>query len=128
MLDFEKLDGLLPAVVQDAISGEVLMVGFMNPEAYAATRQSGEVTFYSRSRKKLWRKGETSGHRLLVRELRVDCDGDTLLLRVEAQGPGVCHEGFRSCFYRRVESDGSLRVTEKRAFSPETVYQKGARP
>lgn len=128
MLDFEKLGGLLPAVVQDAASGEVLMVGFMNSEAYAATRQTGEVTFYSRSRKKLWRKGETSGHRLVVRELRVDCDGDTLLARVEARGPGVCHEGFRSCFYRRVEGDGSLRVTEERAFSPETVYPKGARP
>ena len=126
MLDFEKLEGLLPAVVQDAASGEVLMVGFMNEEAYAATRESGEVTFYSRTRKKLWRKGETSGHRLVVREMRVDCDRDTLLLRVEAQGPGVCHEGFRTCFYRRVEKDGSLRVSEERAFSPEKVYGKGA--
>jgi len=125
MLDFEKLEGLLPAVVQDAASGEVLMVGFMNEEAYAATRESGEVTFYSRSRKKLWRKGETSGHRLVVREMRVDCDRDTLLLRVEAQGPGVCHEGYRTCFYRRVEEDGSLRVSEERTFSPEKVYGKG---
>jgi phosphoribosyl-AMP cyclohydrolase len=125
MLDFEKLEGLLPAVVQDAASGEVLMVGFMNEEAYAATRESGEVTFYSRTRKKLWRKGETSGHRLVVREMRVDCDRDTLLLRVEAQGPGVCHEGFRTCFYRRVEEDGSLRVSEERTFSPEKVYGKG---
>ncbi|MBZ5527414.1 MAG: phosphoribosyl-AMP cyclohydrolase [Acidobacteriia bacterium] len=125
MLDFEKLEGLLPAVVQDAASGEVLMVGFMNEEAYAATRKCGEVTFYSRTRKKLWRKGETSGHRLVVREMRVDCDQDTLLLRVEAQGPGVCHEGFRTCFYRRVEEDGSLRVSQERAFSPEKVYGKG---
>ncbi len=87
-LDFTKLDGLLPAVIQDAGSGEVLMLGFMNAEAYAATQASGEVTFFSRSRNKLWRKGEQSGHVLRVREMRVDCDVDTLLIRVEALGPG----------------------------------------
>jgi len=127
-LDFSKLDGLLPAVVQDAKSGEVLMVGFMNAEAYGATLESGEVTFFSRSRGKLWRKGEQSGHRLLVRELRVDCDADTLLVRVEALGPGVCHEGYRSCFYRRIEPDGSAAVVAERVFDPAAVYTEGAKP
>ena len=126
-LDFSKLDGLLPAVVQDARSGEVLMVGFMNPEAYAATLESGEVTFFSRSRGKLWRKGEQSGHRLLVREVRVDCDADTLLVRVEVSGPGVCHEGYRSCFYRRLARDGSVTVAAERVFDPAKVYGEDAK-
>ena len=126
-LNFEKSGGLVPAVVQDAQNGEVLMVGFMNAEAFAATRESGEVTFYSRTRQRLWRKGERSGHRLVVREMRVDCDADTLLLRVEAKGPGVCHEGYRSCFYRRLEADGRWSVTEARAFSPESIYSEGKR-
>ncbi len=126
-LDFSKLDGLLPAVVQDARSDEVLMVGFMNAEAYAATLERGEVTFFSRSRGKLWRKGEQSGHKLLVREVRVDCDADTLLVRVEAPGPGACHEGYRSCFYRRLERDGSAAVAAERVFDPATVYGEDAK-
>src|ERR1700724_1030728 len=113
-LDFTKLDGLLPAVIQDAGSGEVLMLGFMNQEAYAATRASGEVTFFSRSRNKLWRKGEQSGHVLRVREMRVDCDVDALLIRVDALGPGVCHEGYRSCFFRQVSPDGESKVIAER--------------
>jgi phosphoribosyl-AMP cyclohydrolase len=121
-LDFSKLDGLLPAVIQDAASGEVLMLGFMNAEAYAATRASGEVTFYSRSRNKLWRKGEQSGHVLKVRDIRVDCDVDTLLIRVEALGPGVCHEGYRSCFFRRIIANGEAKVVEDRVFDPKAVY------
>jgi phosphoribosyl-AMP cyclohydrolase len=121
-LDFSKLDGLLPAVIQDAASGEVLMLGFMNADAYAATRASGEVTFYSRSRNKLWRKGEQSGHVLKVRDIRVDCDVDTLLIRVEALGPGVCHEGYRSCFFRRIIANGEAKVVEDRVFDPKAVY------
>jgi phosphoribosyl-AMP cyclohydrolase len=121
-LDFSKLDGLLPAVIQDATSGEVLMLGFMNAEAYAATRASGEVTFYSRSRNKLWRKGEQSGHVLKVRDIRVDCDVDTLLIRVEALGPGVCHEGYRSCFFRQIIANGEAKVVEDRVFDPKAVY------
>ena len=121
-LDFSKLDGLLPAVIQDAASGEVLMLGFMNAEAYAATRASGEVTFYSRSRNKLWRKGEQSGHVLKVRDIRVDCDVDTLLIRVEALGPGVCHEGYRSCFFRQIIANGEAKVVEDRVFDPKAVY------
>jgi phosphoribosyl-AMP cyclohydrolase len=124
--DFTKLDGLVPAIVQDAKTGDVLMLGFMNEEAFAATRSSGDVTFFSRSRKKLWRKGEQSGHTLRVRELRIDCDNDTVLLRVDPLGPGVCHEGYESCFFRRLEADGSPAVIAKRTFDPAAVYGKGA--
>ena len=124
-LDFAKLDGLVPAIVQDAASGEVLMLGFMNEQAYRETRASGEVTFFSRTRNKLWRKGEQSGHVLRVREVRVDCDGDTVLVRAEPVGPGVCHEGYRSCFFRRLDPDGSTEVVAARAFDPATVYSSG---
>jgi phosphoribosyl-AMP cyclohydrolase len=126
-LDFTKLGGLLPAVIQDAKSGEVLMLGFMNAEAYAATRASGEVTFFSRSRNKLWRKGEQSGHVLRVREMRVDCDADALLIRVDALGPGVCHEGYRSCFFRRLSAGGAADIVDERVFDPNTVYGKDGR-
>ncbi len=127
-LDFSKLDGLVPAVVQDFTTGEVLMLGFMNQEALAVTLATGAVTFYSRSRKKLWRKGEQSGHWLLLRELRVDCDADAVLARVEAVGPGVCHQGYRSCFYRRLEPDGGTRPIAERVFDPVQVYrQEGER-
>ncbi len=122
-LDFTKLDGLLPAIVQDAQTGEVLMLGFMNEEAYAATQASGEVTFFSRTRNKLWRKGGQSGHVLRVREMRVDCDVDTLLIKVEALGPGVCHEGYRSCFFRRLSPGGEAEVVEERKFDPKDVYK-----
>jgi phosphoribosyl-AMP cyclohydrolase len=124
--DFTKLDGLVPAIVQDAKTGDVLMLGFMNEEAFAATRASGDVTFFSRSRKKLWRKGEQSGHTLRVREIRVDCDNDAVLVRVDPLGPGVCHEGYESCFFRRLEPDGSPAVIAKRTFDPAAVYGKGA--
>jgi phosphoribosyl-AMP cyclohydrolase len=126
-LDFKKLDGLLPAVIQDAASGEVLMLGFMNAEAYAATQSSGEVTFFSRSRNKLWRKGEQSGHVLKVREIRVDCDVDALLIRVDPIGPGVCHEGYRSCFFRELSTNGEARVVAVRMFDPNAVYGKDSR-
>jgi phosphoribosyl-AMP cyclohydrolase len=98
-MDFSKLDGLIPAVIQDADSAEVLMVGFMNEEALALTRQSGYATFFSRTRNTLWMKGETSGNRLQVVEMRTDCDDDTVLLKVKRLGDGnVCHTGDRSCF------------------------------
>ncbi len=126
-LDFKKLDGLIPAVIQDAGSDEVLMLGFMNAEAYAATQSSGEVTFFSRSRNKLWRKGETSGHVLKVRDIRVDCDVDALLIRVDALGPGVCHEGYRSCFFRQLSATGEDAVISERAFDPNAVYGKDSR-
>ena len=100
-MDFSKLDGLIPAVIQDATSQEVLMVGFMNQEALDLTRQTGFATFFSRTRNKLWMKGETSGNRLQVVEMLTDCDDDTVLVKVNRQGDGnVCHTGERTCFYR----------------------------
>jgi phosphoribosyl-AMP cyclohydrolase len=119
---FEKNNGLVPAIVQDHATGEVLMLGFMNEKALVETRRTGQAVFFSRSRNRLWSKGESSGHLLKVLEMRVDCDSDTLLLRVQAIGPGVCHEGYRSCFFRRLESDGTAAVTEDRAFDPSEIY------
>jgi len=121
-IDFQKSGGLVPAIIQDERSGDVLMLGFMNPESLAETQRTGEVVFFSRSRNKLWKKGESSGHVLRVREMRVDCDFDALLVRVEVAGPGVCHEGYLSCFFREVEPDGSTKVIAERTFSPEKVY------
>lgn len=121
-IDFAKAGGLVPTIIQDHRSGEVLMLGFMNSVSLEETQRSGEVVFFSRSRNKLWKKGESSGHVLKVREVRVDCDADAILVRVEAVGPGVCHEGYRSCFFRTLESDGKLKITEERAFAPEAVY------
>jgi phosphoribosyl-AMP cyclohydrolase len=120
-LDFSKLDGLVPAVIQDYASGRVLMVGFMNEEAFRLTVETGFATFYSRSRRKLWMKGEHSGHRLAVKEIATDCDQDSVLVRVEALGPGVCHNGYQSCFYRRLE-DGAWVEAEARTYDPDTVY------
>lgn len=120
-LDFKKLDGLLPAVIQDWQTGRVLMVGFMNDEAFKKTLETGNAVFYSRSRNKLWLKGETSGHKLVVKEITTDCDMDTVLVKVEALGPGVCHEGYESCFFRRLE-DGAWKVTDERAYDPSKVY------
>lgn len=106
-LDFDKLSGLLPAVVQDSANGEVLMVGFMNREALERTLQEGYVTFFSRTRQQLWMKGETSGNRLKVVVASTDCDRDSLLLRVEVEGAGlVCHRGTRSCFTEPVQMQG----------------------
>jgi phosphoribosyl-AMP cyclohydrolase len=123
---FEKSGGLVPAIVQDGRTGEVLMLGFMNAEALAETQRTREAVFFSRSRNRLWRKGETSGHVLRVVELRIDCDGDALLLRVEPAGPGVCHEGYCSCFFRRIEENGGVRTIEERTFDPDKVYAPGA--
>lgn len=121
-LDFSKLDGLVATVVQDHKTGRVLMVGFMNEESWRKTVETGFVTFYSRSRNKLWMKGETSGHRLVVKEISTDCDHDAVLVKVDAIGPGVCHEGYESCFFRRL--DGSeWKVTEQRAYDPGEVYK-----
>ncbi|MFZ5928999.1 MAG: phosphoribosyl-AMP cyclohydrolase [Acidobacteriota bacterium] len=120
-LDFDKAGGLLPAIVQDSSDGRVLMVGFMNREAFEKTLETGFVTFYSRSRNKLWMKGETSGHRLVVKAVQTDCDQDAVLVLVEALGPGVCHNGYRSCFYRTWDN-GAWRVTEPQTYDPGKVY------
>jgi phosphoribosyl-AMP cyclohydrolase len=124
---FDKGCGLVAAIVQDARSGDVLMLGYMNEDALEETRRTGEVVFFSRSRNRRWKKGESSGHVLKVRELRVDCDADAILVRVEPLGPGVCHEGYASCFFRRMEDDGSAKVVEERTFSPEQVYGPGSK-
>ena len=120
-LDFKKLDGLIPAVIQDHTTGRVLMVGFMNDVAFQKTVETGYATFYSRSRNKLWLKGESSGHKLAVKEISTDCDLDTVLVKVEALGPGVCHEGYQSCFFRRLEN-GEWKESESKTYDPHAVY------
>ena len=120
-LDFAKSDGLITAVIQDYSSRRVLMVGYMNEEAFRLTVETGYATFYSRSRKKLWLKGESSGHRLVVKSIATDCDQDAVLVEVEAIGPGVCHEGYESCFFRKLDN-GAWKVTDERSYDPSTVY------
>ncbi len=120
-LDYAKMDGLVTAVIQDAASGRVLMVGFMNQEAFRRTVETGFATFYSRSRGRLWLKGETSGHRLVVKRISTDCDRDAVLVQVEALGPGVCHNGYQSCFYRDL-ANGAWVEAEARVYDPAAVY------
>jgi phosphoribosyl-AMP cyclohydrolase len=120
-MEIKLQDGLIPAIIQDKHSGKVLMLGFMNQEAYKLTVASGFVTFYSRSRQRLWIKGETSGHKLRVREIRLDCDRDALLIQADLTGPGCCHMGYKSCFFRRVTTKGE-EIIAKREFDPEDVY------
>ncbi len=120
-LDFQKSDGLVTAVIQDHATGRVLMVGYMNEEAFRKTVETGFATFYSRSRQKLWLMGESSGHRLAVKQISTDCDLDAVLVQVEAIGPGVCHEGYQSCFFRRLEN-GQWTVSEERTYDPNAVY------
>jgi len=122
-LDFDKAGGLVPVVAQDAATGQVLMLAWMNREAFDETLRTGRAVYYSRSRGKLWRKGEESGHVQHVREVLVDCDADTVLLKVEQVGGAACHEGYASCFFRRVE-DGELRTVAERLFDPASVYKK----
>jgi phosphoribosyl-AMP cyclohydrolase len=122
-LNFNKSGGLVPVIVQDYKSGEILMLGYMNPDAFNATLSTGQATYYSRSRQTLWVKGETSGNKQLIREIRIDCDDDTVLLKVEQLGGAACHTGHRSCFYKKIE-DGSIRITEKPIFDPKEVYDK----
>jgi len=126
-IDFAKAGGLVPAIIQDERTGDVLMLGFMNAESLAETRRTGEAVFFSRSRNKMWKKGESSGHVLRVREVRLDCDLDALLVRVEPVGPGVCHEGYRSCFFRRLERDGSATVIAEPVFSAAEIYGTGTK-
>ncbi|MBI1939997.1 MAG: phosphoribosyl-AMP cyclohydrolase, partial [Acidobacteria bacterium] len=124
-MEFKFQDGLIPAVIQDQKSGKVLMLGYMNDAAYQQTMSSGFVTFFSRSRQKLWTKGETSGHRLLVREIRVDCDHDALLIQADLAGPGCCHLGYKSCFFRKLTPEGEA-VIMAREFDPSKVYGDAA--
>lgn len=121
--DFVKMNGLVPAIVQDYKTREVLMLGFMNPEAWEATLSTGKATFYSRSRKELWVKGKISGHLQIVKEIWIDCDDDAVLLLVDQVGGAACHTGYRSCFYRKVEA-GSVEIIGQPVFNPEEVYKK----
>jgi phosphoribosyl-AMP cyclohydrolase len=121
--DFSKGGGLLPAIVQDDETGEVLMLAYMNRDAWLRTLETGKATFWSRSRNALWLKGETSGHVQLVREVRIDCDDDTILLKVHQLGGAACHTGYRSCFYRKLV-DGVVENTGVRIFNPEDIYKK----
>ncbi|MGD2014999.1 MAG: phosphoribosyl-AMP cyclohydrolase [Desulfobacterales bacterium] len=122
-LDFNKTGGLVPAIVQDYQTGEVLMLAYMNPDAVDATLSTGKATYYSRSRQTLWVKGETSGNIQRIKEVYIDCDNDTVLLKVQQIGNAACHTGHRSCFYKKVE-DGSIRITEEPVFDPREVYDK----
>jgi len=121
--DFSKGDGLLPAIAQDAVTGEVLMLAYMNPESYAETLATGRAVYFSRSRNKLWRKGEESGNVQEVRSIFLDCDADTILLKVHQIGGAACHEGYSSCFFRQVTPEG-LKVLGQRIFDPQEVYKK----
>lgn len=119
--DFEKADGLITAVTVDADNGEVLMVAYMNEEAFKLTLETGKVHYWSRSRQQLWKKGESSGNMQELVELRVDCDLDAVVVRARQQGP-ACHEGYQSCFFRTVAADGSLQVNAKQLMTPEQMY------
>lgn len=123
LVDFGKTGGLVPAVAQDAATGEILMLAYMNEESFRETVRTGRACYFSRSRNRLWRKGEESGNVQEVVEIRVDCDRDAVLIRVNQIGGAACHTGFRSCFYRRVEN-GVLREDGVRVFNPEEVYKK----
>lgn len=122
LLDFRKQEGLVPAIVQDAETGEVLMLAYMSPESFEETLRTGNACFYSRSRSKLWRKGEESGNVQQVIEVRIDCDNDTILLKVNQVGGAACHTGYRSCFFRKIEG-GSLIEDGEKIFDPKEVYK-----
>ena len=119
--DFNQSDGLLPVVVQEASNDQVLMVAYMNEEAWKQTLATGEAVYFSRSRQRLWKKGESSGHVQRVLEVYVDCDADSILLKVKQSGGAACHEGYPSCFFRKWEN-GQYRVVSKRLFDPQQVY------
>ena len=123
MIDFDKSGGLVPAIAQDAATGEVLMLAWMNREAFDETIRTGRAVYFSRSRNRLWRKGEESGNIQEVKEIAIDCDADTILLKVNQIGGAACHEGYKSCFFRKL-ADGQLEVVGERIFDPKQIYKK----
>lgn len=124
-IDFDKSGGLIPAIAQDATSGTVLMLAWMNKEAYQETLRTGRAVYFSRSRNKLWRKGEESGNVQHVKQIMIDCDADTILLMVEQVGGAACHEGYQSCFFRKLDQEGNHAGTiGERLFDPKQVYKK----
>ncbi|MDQ7032897.1 MAG: phosphoribosyl-AMP cyclohydrolase [Desulfonauticus sp.] len=122
--DFQK-SSLLPAIVQDYKTKEVLMLAYVNKEAWEKTLATGDAHYFSRSRQKIWHKGETSGHVQKIKEIRIDCDLDTILYIVEQVGGASCHEGYESCFYRRFLDNGDVEICSKKVFNPEEVYKNG---
>ena len=123
LLDFDKSGGLVTALAQDAESGEILMLAHMNRQAFERSLETGEVVYWSRSRNKLWHKGEESGNVQRIREIFIDCDGDAVLFKVDQVGGAVCHTGRRSCFYRRLD-EGAVEDVGVQVFDPEEVYRK----
>ncbi|MGQ9630550.1 MAG: phosphoribosyl-AMP cyclohydrolase [bacterium] len=122
-IDFQKEDGLIPAIAQDFATGEVLMLAYMNREAWEKTLETGRAHYWSRSRNSLWLKGESSGNIQIVKEIFIDCDNDAILLKVEQVGGAACHTGYRSCFYRKVEG-GETKIVGEKIFDPKEVYGK----
>jgi phosphoribosyl-AMP cyclohydrolase len=122
-LDFEKGNGLIPAIAQDYKTGEVLMLAYVNEESWNETLKSGNATYWTRSRQKLWKKGESSGNVQKVKEILIDCDEDTIIFKVDQIGDAACHLGYRSCFFRKVEGD-DLKVVGEKVFDPDEVYKK----
>ena len=122
--DFSKTDGLIPAIAQDHQSGKILMLAYINEDSWNMTLKTGEAHYWSRSRQELWHKGGTSGHVQKVREILIDCDGDTVVFKVEQTGGAACHEGYESCFFRRVDNNGVFQTIEEKIFDPEKVYKK----
>ena len=122
--NFGKGKGLLPAIAQDWQTGQVLMLAYMNQEAWGKTLETRKVHYWSRSRNELWLKGGTSGHIQEVKEIFIDCDGDTILLKVEQLGGGACHTGYRSCFFQKVNGKGAVEIVGEKGFDPREVYKK----
>jgi len=120
-IDFNKLGGMVPAIIQDSESREVLMLGFINREAFDLTVETGFVHYWSRSKKRIWMKGESSGHTQAVKEMRIDCDNDTLLIKVVQNGNAACHEGYKSCFFRIIKNS-TTEIDGEKIFNPEDVY------
>lgn len=123
-LNFEKGQGLLPAIVQDWQTGQVLMLAYMNREAWDQTLATRKAHYWSRSRNELWLKGGTSGHVQMVKEIFIDCDGDTILLKVEQLGGGACHTGYKSCFFQKIDEKGTIEIVGEKGFDPQEVYKK----
>ena len=123
-LDFQKGDGLLPAIAQDAISGKILMLAYINKAAWDKTLETGEAHYWSRSRQELWHKGGTSGHVQVIKEVLADCDDDTVVFRVEQIGGAACHTGYETCFHKKIAPDGTATIVGEKVFDPEKVYKK----
>jgi phosphoribosyl-AMP cyclohydrolase len=122
-LDFSKGSGLLPAIAQDYRSGKILMLAYINKASWERSLKTGEVHYWSRSRKEIWHKGETSGNIQKIREIYVDCDNDTVLFKVEQVGGAACHLGFESCFHKKVDRNGEVTIVGKKVFNPDEVYK-----